>query len=199
MAREKVAIFHGKPPKERYDKPHIPKPHIAGWIGWAGVELTLQGLDVTIPKIAQPYLAQFPDWLDPIHRFAMDGGRRVIGHSYGFGALLRYATHATEAEFDHIVGVAPWLNPNNDGKYPFAMMDFAIDRELLLSRCAKLDIFYDPEDDDQVRRSMDRLHTALPEDDQVAYHVMPGYGHFLMGNNMQSPEFTQLVETVTAA
>jgi hypothetical protein len=64
----------------------------------------------------------------------------------------------------------------------------------LTERClGGLAIVYDPGDDDQAQKSLTILRDKMPTAD---YYPMPGFGHFMIGNKMQGPEFPELLAKV---
>lgn len=56
-----VVITHGKPTKERYEDPSLPKPHQTNWFPWAKDQLEGRGIPTDVPALPKPYYPVYPD------------------------------------------------------------------------------------------------------------------------------------------
>lgn len=185
-----AVILHGKPKRERYFNPELPKPHEANWLPWVADRLEQAGVETVIPALPQPYDPIYEDCISEALKFPVDRNTLAIGHSMGAGLWVRYLSEHPDVEVGQLILVAPWLDPQR--KYG-ELFNFTIDHDLTKRCIGGLAIFYSSLDDDNVQQSMQMLTEAFPS---ARVTDIPRYGHFMLGNTMESLEFPELLQVV---
>ena len=106
----------------------------------------------------------------------------------GAGLLLRYMCERKDLVLAKGIMVAPWLDP--DGNYG-DLFNFAIDKDVGDRCLGGMSVFYSSQDDRQALESLAIISRSILN---LRYHNIPEYGHFMIGNSMQGPEFPKLLE-----
>lgn len=184
-----AVVVHGKPTHERYLNPDLPKPHEANWLPWLGAELAERGVSVTIPAFWRPYYPDYNAWEATMQQCYVDSHTGLIGHSTGADFLLRWLSEDSSREAERLVLVGPWHD--SAGKYgEFSQYDLDTD---LYKRVGRITIFNSTDDTPAIQENAHRLFDALTG---AHLYELEGYGHFMIGNNMDSEEFPKLLEDV---
>jgi hypothetical protein len=76
-----AVILHGKPTRERYENPALPKPHEANWLPWLSRELERSGVRTAIPALPKPYFPVYHDWKEVFCQHPVDRQTALIGHN----------------------------------------------------------------------------------------------------------------------
>ena len=185
-----TALFaHGKPPRERYENPAIPKPHEANWFPWIKRQLTLHGIEADVPALPQPYHPIFSDWKNtfPHHTITTETG--LVGFSAGSEFLLRLLSEDTAIHAEQLVVVAPWKDhADKYGDFSKYNLDHRI-----IERVGKLTIISALDDSSAIQDNAHHLAEALPDANLLE---LPDYGHFMIGNNMKNEEFPELLSVL---
>jgi predicted alpha/beta hydrolase family esterase len=181
-----VIFAHGKPPRERYEDPAIPKPHLAHWFPWAEEQLTLRGIDAEVPALPKPYHPVFADWKSAFPGHNIDAATGLVGFSAGSDFLLRLLSEDTHITAEHLVLVAPWRDSAE--KYG-DFSKYTLDSEIC-ERVGRLTIVSSLDDSNAIQSNASRLADILPSADHLKLN---GYGHFMIGNNMTSEDFPELM------
>jgi predicted alpha/beta hydrolase family esterase len=182
-----AVIVHGKPPRERYENPEEPKPHEANWLPWLGRQLSDRGVEVSIPVLPVPYFPVFRDWESVFQKNSISQETGLVGHSAGAEFILRWFSENKEAKAERIVLVAPYCDYERKyGDYSQYIIDIG-----LIERVGRLTIFSSSDDHEPILRRARELATLFPEADSVK---LQGFGHFMIGHNMQSEEFPLLLD-----
>lgn len=201
--QENAVLLHGKSRAKKYNDPSQPKPHVAGWFGWAPKQLEAHGFKVYVPAIQEPYKVIYKNTERALDGIPIGMQTSMVAHSYAVPSEIKWLTDRPAVRIGHLALVAAWNDPN--GRYhPQSEMDFTPDPKLA-ERCLRgVDIFFDRQDhinDEETRLTHEWLREVLPEADNVRYHDLTGnqrtYGHFLMGKGMTSPEFPELIQAMT--
>lgn len=100
--------------------------------------------------------------------------------------MLRLLSEDKQRELERLVLVAPWRD--RQGKYG-DFSHYILDRKIG-ERIGRLTIISSIDDDSVIRSNAYNLVGALPAAKLIE---LDGYGHFLQGNNMASPEFPELI------
>lgn len=183
-------IVHGKPSREKYEASDT-DPSDSHWIPWAKHKMNVAGIYTVAPDMPEPYNPKYPAWeraFDRTEPWYL--GTTLVGISMGAGFLLRYFSEYQKLKPEKLVLVAPFLDLK--GKYG-DFNDFEIDPNLV-ERCAGgLAVFYSSKDDEQALASLEVIRTQLPE---AKYMDIPHYGHFMLGNTMETVEFPELLPEV---
>lgn len=183
----RAVILHGKPTRERYENPEIPKPHKANWFPWIKSELFKVGIEASVPPLPLPYHPVFKDWKETFEKEKVDEQTGLVGHSAGAEFLLRWLSENEDARAERLVLVAPYRDYL--GKYG-DFSKYELDKGLA-SRIGKLTIINSLDDDEPIQRRTQELVKTFPE---AKYIELDGYGHFRIGHNMTSPELPVLLD-----
>lgn len=180
-------LVHGKPPREKYENPNIPKPPEANWFPWIGKALRDAGVEVAIPAMPRPFYPVQGDWVQVFEAvpFSITKDTTLVAHSAGTEFLLRWLTENPDTQAKHLALVAPYRD--YDGKYG-EFSKFDIDSGIA-DRVGGITVFNSLDDGAHIQRRVDEIADALPTTEVIN---LDGYGHFMIGNNMQSPEFPEL-------
>ncbi len=186
-----AVILHGKPSKERYLNPDIPKPHEANWFPWIGAKLSAVGVQVSIPALPQPYSPDYESWKKVFDTEIVNADTALVGHSAGAELIVRWLSSNEEAVASRVVLVAPYRD--YAGKYG-EFSNYELDRSLI-ERVGGLTIINSLDDDAQIQRRTQDLVDAFPAAKLVE---LDGYGHFRIGHNMTGPEFPILLNELVS-
>jgi predicted alpha/beta hydrolase family esterase len=183
----RAIILHGKPSQERYENPDIPKPHVANWLPWVGKKLTQSGVFVSIPAFPKPYYPVYKDWKYVFESETINKYTGLIGHSTGADFILRWLSENKDVSIERAVLIAPWHDTT--GKYG-KFSDYELDTSLA-NRIGKLTIFNSLDDSAAIQANVQRLMDEIPETRLVQF---TNFGHFMLGNNMQTNEFPEILD-----
>lgn len=186
-----AVIVHGKPTKERYLDPEIPKPHEANWFPWIGVKLVEAGVQTSIPALPRPYFPEYEAYKNILGAEKVDDNTGLIGHSAGAEFILRWLSSDNPSSVEQIVLVAPYCD--YAGKYG-DFSNYDLDTSLT-ERVGKLTIINSLDDDEPIQRRTQELVSAFPTAKLVELN---GYGHFRIGHNMTGSEFPELLDELTS-
>lgn len=191
MYTRNAILLHGKPKQERFENPNLLNPADSNWFPWAKHQLTLNGIFTVTPDLPKPYAPVYDDWARELERHEIGPDTTLVGHSAGAALALKWLYKNPEVEIDKLVLVAPWLDPGRNYRPEF---DFGF-RSNLLRRIGEVTVFFSSNDDEQVLESLDKLKNGLdiPEENYLDY---PAYGHYMLGNSMESVEFPELIAEI---
>jgi predicted alpha/beta hydrolase family esterase len=182
-------ILHGKPPRERYENPELPKPHEANWLRWLADELEKQGIDTAIPAFPRPYAPDYEEWKQVFEELAVDQDTGIVCHSASADFALHWLSENKEVIVERLVLVAPWHD--SKGKYG-DFSQYSLDTQLA-RRIGRISILSSSDDSVAITENVARIMSILPG----THHIqLEGFGHFMLGNNMPSVEFPELLEEV---
>lgn len=183
-------IVHGKPNQAKYQSSDT-DPSDSHWIPWVKHRMNLADVCTFAPDMPKPYAPDYHAWEEEFDRYKpWQPQTSLIGLSAGAGFILRYASEWNKLHFDKLVLVAPWLDPNrNYGDFG----EFEIDQSLPERCIGGIAVFYSSIDDEQAQASLAVVQEQLPA---AKYIDIPKYGHFMLGNTMESPEFPELLNEV---
>jgi predicted alpha/beta hydrolase family esterase len=187
---KKAIILHGKPKKERYENSELPKPHEANWLPWIQSKLGERGVTVAIPALPKPYYPVYEEWKREFESYEVDSETALIGFSAGADFVLRWLSENKDITPEVTALVAPWQD--NAGKYG-DFSRYALDANLG-KRIGKIAIFNSLDDSAPIQANVRRLKKAIPEAKLIQ---LKGYGHFMLGNNMTTQEFPELLEELS--
>lgn len=184
-----VLLLHGKPSRERYEDPEVPMPHEANWFPWMAAELGRRGITAAIPVLPKPFHPEFEAWRQEVERFSVGRETSVVGHSAGAEFALRWLSEEQDVRLAKLVLVAPWADVH--GKYG-GFSDYELDPGIP-ERVDEVVIFNSVDDSAEVNFRAHYLHDHLVPSRYVEFD---NYGHFMLGNNMESVEFPELFDEV---
>jgi predicted alpha/beta hydrolase family esterase len=182
-------LLHGKPKQEKFENPDLRDPSDSHWIPWAKHQLNVHGIFAVAPDFPKPYAPKYTVWAREFERHDVTPDTTVIAHSAGAGFILKWLNANGAVELDKLVLVAPWLDPNRNYRPEF---DFGFRRNLQ-RRMGSITVFHSSLDDGQALASLDIVQRELPD---ATYFDIPKYGHYMLGNTMESVEFDQLIDHV---
>jgi hypothetical protein len=187
---KKAIILHGKPKRERYENPELPKPHEANWLPWIQNKLGERGVTVSLPALPKPYYPVYEDWKRELESHEVDNETALIGFSAGADFILRWLSENKDATPESTTLVAPWHD--NEGKYG-DFSNYALDAKLG-KRIGKIAVFSSLDDSLAIQVNVSRIKEVIPEAKLIQLN---GYGHFMLGNNMTTQEFPELLEELS--
>src|SRR5581483_3894140 len=85
-----LVVVHGKPTRERYEDPKEPKPHMANWLPWLGIQVQAEGIAVAIPALPKPYFPDYEAWKNVFEENTVGSDTALVGHSAGAEFILRW-------------------------------------------------------------------------------------------------------------
>jgi predicted alpha/beta hydrolase family esterase len=182
-----AVILHGKPTKERYLDPEVPKPHEANWFPWIGAKLVESGVQTSIPPMPRPYFPEYEAWKKVFEAENVDDNTGLIGHSAGAEFILRWLSANEDKEVERVVVVAPYCD--YAGKYD-DFSNYQLDKHIV-ERVGGLTIINSLDDDEPIQRRTNELVDVFPTAKLIE---LDGYGHFRIGYNMTGPEFPELLD-----
>jgi predicted alpha/beta hydrolase family esterase len=183
---QSVVFAHGKPPRERYENPDLPKPHEANWFPWAAKQLEQKGIAAAVPALPRPYHPVFADWKEsfPVHDVGRDTG--LVGFSAGAEFLLRLFSEDPDIEAEPLILVAPWRDV--DGKYD-DFSKYTLDPSIG-ERVGRLTLISSRDDSEVIQANARAIASTIRG---AKLLELDGYGHFMLGNNMTSEAFPELI------
>lgn len=181
-----VVFAHGKPPKERYDNPDLPKPHEANWFPWIKDQLEAEGIEVDIPALPAPYYPVYKDLGAVLLSSRIQSDTALVGFSMGAELWQHLLSENEQLTPEHLVLVAPWRDI--DGKYG-DFSKYTLDPQIG-ERVGRLTVIVSLDDSERIQSNAQDIITAIPQANLIELN---GYGHFMIGNNMTGPEFPELL------
>lgn len=180
-----VLILHGKPPREKYDNPDLPKPHEANWLPWLQQELAKRGISAAIPEFPEPYFPQYEPYVAEFERYTINAETSIVTHSVGADFSLRYLSENTGVELRQLLLVAPWTDSSK--KYG-DFSNYTLDKQLA-NRIGRIVIINSRDDSDHIQDNVRYLRDNL----SVDYVELDGFGHFMLDNKMTDEAFPELL------
>ncbi len=181
-----VLIAHGKPKREKYEDPLVKKPHEANWLPWLKKQLINKGVETDIPALPKPYYPVFHDWREVFLEHTVEADTGLVGFSAGSEFLLRLLSEDTSIQAGHLVLVAPWRDTAE--KYG-DFSEYTLDPNII-ERVGRLTIISSLDDSVDIKDNTKHLNEVYPGGELIE---LDGYGHFMIGNNMKSEEFPELL------
>lgn len=186
----KALILHGKPKKERYLDPNLPKPHEANWLPWLAGQLEQRGITTIVPAFSRPYAPIYEEWCLTFEKFTLDAETLMVGHSLGAGFAVRWLSEHPSTRIAQLILVAPWHDRGHEcGR---AFFDYIIDPDLT-QRIGKITIVNSTDDGESIQASVALLQQAIPG---IHYVELEGYGRFMLGNAMTTTIFPRILEEI---
>lgn len=183
-----LVLFHGKPKKEKFLDPTIPKPNKANWFPYVMDGVKNLGITTYAPLLPRPYDPDNSALQPTFDSMPIHEGSMLAGHSLGARIILEGMTRREDLVVDKLILVAPWTDPR--GNYS-GLGDLNVDPSLTERSRRGMTVFYSSQDDDQALESLEIVRDLFPK---AKYRDIPEYGHFMLGNTMQSPAFPEFVE-----
>ena len=184
-------ILHGKPSKERYEDPEQLDPSDSNWIPWVKHRLTISGYETTAVDFPRLYDPDYYDWSDAFERYPVNDQTTIIAHSAGAGFILKWLSEKQVIIPKKLILVAPWEDPNKKYGRNFKCHH----RSDVLGKIGQISVLFSSQDDEQTLKSLDYLREhVLPSN--TVYRDIPEYGHFLIGNTMDSADFPELIDEI---
>jgi len=186
-------LLHGKPKREKFEDPRQPRPAVDHYHLWAADQFAKRGITTYMPTLPRPYDPSYEDCAAFITALPINPESIVVGRSMGAGLMLRIMTERQDMVLSKLILVAPWLDPlRNYGR----LFDFEIDPSITERVENGVTVFYSSKDDAQALQSLEIISEAIPK---AKYRDIPEYGHYMIGNTMQSPAFPELFEEIDIA
>ncbi len=183
-------ILHGKPKEASYYDPNMPSPSKRHWLPWVQQQLIIDGVHAVTPDVPRPFEPVYEQWKKEVERYRdLVRNGALIGHSAAASFFLRWLSEGPELEANRLVMVAPYLDLT--GKYG-EFSRFEIDPKIA-ERIGRITIIHSSDDTPDIHKSVEVISTALPAAELVELN---GFGHFMIGNAMASPEFPELFDAM---
>jgi len=180
-------ILHGMPSKEEYYNPDSQAQSNKHWLPWIQRKLILNDILAQALELPEPFEPVYDKWREIIEQVSVDQETILIGHSCGGGFLVRWLSE-NKVRVGKVVLVAPFLDPDGD-EVKSGFFDFTID-EGLVERTAGISILVCRQDDEEILKSVDQIHKALP---CVRVVEIPEGRHFTY-RDMKKHEFPELLD-----
>ncbi len=119
----------------------------------------------------------------------LDKDTTVVAHSAGAELINRFLTENTDVMLEQLHLVAPWRAEG--GKYN-GFSEYEIDPHLP-RRAGRVVVYSSLDDSERIQKNAAMLRELWPG---INYREFRNYGHFMLGNNMTSPEFPELLEEI---
>lgn len=188
MIKVDAMILHGKPPRERYENPDLPKPHEANWLPWLASELSKRGLNTIIPQFPRPYEPDYEAYRAVFERYDVEQGI-VVAHSAGAEFILHWLSENHDVSLRQLLLLAPWTDDKR--KYgEFA--NYTLDTSLP-NRIGRVTIINSLDDSQAIQDNVAKLGDALKPAKLIEFEA---HGHFMLGNNMASTTFPELLAEI---
>jgi hypothetical protein len=184
---QNVIFAHGKPSRERYENPELPKSHEANWFPWAKAQLEERGIRADVPAMPAPYYPIYPWWKIAFLQYPITSETGLVGFSAGAEFMLRLLSEDPSLTPERVVLVAPWTDR---GRKYGDFSNFETDRGIG-KRVGQLTIITSADDRSDILVNAGLIQSQIPEAGIVQ---LKGYGHFMIGNNMTGPEFPELID-----
>ena len=183
-----AVLVHGKPLRERYENPDLPKPQNSYWFPWLKEKLQAQGVETFIPSFPQPYYPVYSAWREQFDgQCSVDNHTGLVGHSAGTDFILRLLSEEPNITPERVVLVAPWHDDRrNYGDFSSYTLDASIGE-----RIGRLTVFVSSDDRDWIQKYAEHVKDTIPQANLVRFQ---DFGHFMLGNNMQTNEFPELLD-----
>jgi predicted alpha/beta hydrolase family esterase len=173
-----ACLLHGKPDEAEYFDQTLPSPSNSHWIPWLQKQLLLAGVMTYTPEMPRPFAPNYQDWSREFARLPHTEITTYLGHSAGGGFLLRWLAER-ESACQHLILVAPWLDPDQ-----LFEDDFFAGALNHVERARRIDLLISADDSDDVQRSVAEI---LAQINDIRVHRFHGYGHFTKPDRQISP------------
>lgn len=181
-----AVLVHGKPLRERYESPGLPKPQDSYWFPWVREQLQNQGVETYTPQFPQPYYPVYQDWRGQFDQSSVSKETALVGHSAGTDFILRLLSEEPDITPERVVLVAPWHDDRrNYGDFSDYNLDTSIGE-----RIGRLTVFVSSDDRRWIQDYAERIKDTILQTNLVRFQ---DFGHFMLGNNMQTNEFPELL------
>jgi len=188
MPEKDIIIVHGKPPEARYKNPELSKPHEANWLPWLQTNLAMRGISASIPAMPKPYSPVYSDWRNTFEQQLTNRPLGLVGHSAGAEFILRWMSENPTVELENLALVAPWRD--EAGKYgDFSRYRF--DTNIPERVHGGMTIYHSTDDSEPIQKNVHRLLGMTSSN--VHLRGYTDQGHFMLGNNMTSQDFPDLL------
>lgn len=179
-------IVHGKPLRERYYNPELPKPHDANWLPWIQKKLGERGVSAVTPQLPKPYFPIYEDWKNEFESHTLNEDDGLIGHSAGSDFILRWLSENKRVSLERVALVAPWHDDRgNYGDFSHYALDDSIGK-----RIGRLTVFSSFDDRGWIQAHARNIKKTIPQTNLIE---LDGFGHFMLENKMSTVEFPELL------
>ncbi len=190
MSYSNAFLIHGKPSKEKYQDLGQPRPAVDHYHPWVARELAKRGITTYMPTLPRAYDPSYEESVAAILSLPLNSETLVVGRSLGAGVMLRLMSERNDIVLSKLIFVAPWTDPlRNYGR----LFDFELDPSIPDRIKNGITVFYSSKDDAQSLKSLEAIRETIPK---AKYRDIPEYGHYMIGNTMESPAFPELFEEI---
>lgn len=190
MGNKSCIIIHGCPSdKEKAMDPET-RTYDKHWIPWTKKELESQGIKTEAPLMPSPWEPVYDNFRKEFEKYNIDEDSILIGTSCGCTFLVRWLGE-TKRKIFKLILVAPWKIKEGSSEFEKAFYEFPID-ETIKDRVQKIVMFTADDEAEDGKKGLKMFHEALGGE----IINLEGHGHYCLGNNMETEEFPQLIESI---
>ncbi len=182
-------VLHGRPDKDEYFDPYMPKPAQAHWLPWIREQCLAKGIAAPAIEMPEPYEPNYAKWCSVFDTFEphINEDTLLVGHSAGVGFLVRWLGER-RPNVGKVALVAPYLDPRHED-YGSGMYDYDV-HQSLIADTKGMCVFYSTDDDEEIIESVDILKERLPG---LESREFPDKGHFTL-QDMKTTELPELAD-----
>ncbi len=141
-----------------------------------------------ICEMPAPYAPDYDAWRVVFEQSNITPETSAVGHSAGAGFILRWLSENPGIELDYVGLVALWHDETH--RYGAEFFNYTFDPGIA-DRVGKIAVFHSLDDSPGIQLAVNWLLEQIPT---IDYHEFSGHGHFMLGNNMDSQEFPELLD-----
>lgn len=182
-----VIIIHGRPDKEEYLDPTMPKPVDAHWIPWLKKQLEERGYIVHVPAMPEPYEPDYEKWKEEFEKIPINSETILIGHSRG-GAFILHWLSDHEIKVGKVLLIAPSITPNHPIENGFS--EFQIDSNLV-NKTNGIVMFYSSDDEEGIIESAEKIKSTI---NNIDIREFTNKGHFTSDDGVS--QFPEILEEI---
>ena len=168
------------------------RTHDKHWIPWIKRELENNGINVEVPLMPEPWMADYNEWKKVFDKLIVNVDTILIGHSCGCAFLVRWLGE-TKRKVKKLILVAPWKIPYGTGVYfdsSKKFYDYNID-ESIVKRAGEIIMFTADDEEEDGKKSLRIYHENL----KGKVIELKNHGHYTF-DDMGTEEFPELLEIV---
>lgn len=185
---KRALIVHGWNSKPDYFDSEELSPSNRHWLPWLQKKLLMNGYHTQTPEMPEPHAPKYDLWRSEFELYKPKDTSILVGHSCGGGFLLRWLSE-NKTFHEHVVLVAPWLDPYREETTDF--FEFEIDSEIT-DRTPNFHILISDDDEKSIADSFGTISATLPD---ANVHKFTDKGHFTEGD-LKSKELPELLEVM---
>lgn len=175
--RKKAVLAYGRFPeffedgRRPLDIPECNPNNKGNWMGWTKEKLEEKGFEVYCPIVPEVWKAPYSAWKEELDKASIDSETTLVGLSQGAGAITRYISEEKK-HIKKLILIAPARKISDTEWLEFYNFEIGDDVKKRIE--AGTTIFYDPEDFDDIIKSVEIYKSDL----EAKVIEISDYGHF---------------------